>query len=122
MKKVVSIAIALAFVLGVTMVMAATVPDKVTLKANPKKVVEFSHKIHAEQFKCEECHHTWDKKGDPATCFSCHKKKLGEAPKYFKAFHSKKSNHSCVGCHKNLATDGKKTGPTKCADCHPKKK
>ena len=121
MKKIVSIAVALAFVFGVTLVMAATAPKKVTLKANPKKVVEFPHKIHSDQFKCEVCHHKWDKKGEPKACLTCHKKKKGAAPRYFKAFHDRKVDHSCLGCHKKMAKDGKKAGPTKCAVCHPKK-
>ena len=121
MKKVISIAVALAFVLGVTMVMAATAPKKVTLKANPKKVVEFPHKIHSDKFKCELCHHKWNKKGEPQACLTCHKKKAGDAPKFFKAFHDRKSDRSCLGCHKKMAKDGKKSGPTKCAQCHVKK-
>ena len=118
MRKLVSLAIALAFILGVSMAMAVTAPTTLTIKANPKKPVEFPHKMHADKFKCTVCHHKLKADAEPQLCTNCHKKTDGEAPKYFKAFHSKTAEHSCLGCHKAKGGD---KAPTKCAQCHPKK-
>ena len=117
MKKVVSMVVALAFVLGVSLVIAGDAPDKLTIQANEKKPVEFNHKFHSDKYECATCHHKWDGNGQPATCTSCHEKADGDAPKRHKAFHSKTSETSCVGCH----TKAGGNAPTKCADCHPKK-
>jgi len=118
MKKFVSLAVAVAFLLGVTLVLAGDAPETVSIKANPKKVVEFPHKVHADKFECATCHHKFDGKGTPQACTSCHQKTDGDAPKRHKAFHSKTNEASCVGCHKAKAAD---KAPTKCAGCHPKK-
>ena len=108
-------------------------------KKHKKSLVEFSHKKHAEDYKvdCGTCHH--DDKGQPLKlavrddvkeCTECHKP--GKAPKkevtklkadkvakkklqneyMYGAMHSQ-----CIDCHK-----AEKKGPTKCAECHPKKK
>jgi len=96
-----------------------TINNKYTKRL--KAPVTFGHKKHADAIKCTECHHTWKKEEqkEPKKCGECHKeaaegKKLG----------TKLAHHNqCMGCHKNLKSQGKKTGPTvKCSDCHPSKK
>lgn len=117
MKKIVSFAMAFAFVLGVTLVLAGDVPETITIKANEKKPVEFSHKVHADKYECNACHHTVEADETPKACTTCHQKKDGDAPKRMTAFHSKTSEISCVGCHKKAGGDA----PVKCMACHPKK-
>ena len=77
--------------------------------------INFAHAKHAAQ-KCEDCHHKMGESTD-MKCTACHNntadKKADDS--FDKAFHDRKSNHSCVGCHTNL-----KSGPTKCNDCHTK--
>ncbi len=113
----------LVVIFSVTFLFAANAPDKVTVDGakNKKAPVVFSHKIHADLYKCEQCHHTWDGKGTPKKCTDCHTLKgKDKAPKAFIAFHKGKADKSCVTCHKDLKKAGKKTGPTKCNDCHKK--
>lgn len=118
MKKVVSMVVALAFTLGVSLVIAGDAPDQITIKANEKKPVEFNHKAHAEKNDCKACHHKWDGNDKPAGCTTCHEKADGDAPKRHKAFHSKTSEISCVGCHTKVGGEA----PVKpCTTCHPKK-
>lgn len=121
MKKVLS---ALAVLVAAGFLFAATAPDKVTIDGakNKKPAVEFPHKVHADLYKCKQCHHTWDGKGTPAKCTSCHTLKgKDKAPKAYIAFHHKTAKErSCTACHKDLKKAGKKTGPTKCGDCHKK--
>lgn len=104
-----------------------------------KGICEFTHKKHATAapdghgIACGECHHDKDgkplelKEGDAVQgCMECHDK--AEKPKkpkgigkeewktmqleyYYGAMHG-----NCIDCHK---TGG--AGPTKCAECHPKK-
>lgn len=120
MKKVMSLVMACAFVLGVTMAFAGNAPEKVVIDGikDKKAPVEFNHKAHADrEGKCETCHHKWDGNGEPKACTSCHTgvdKK--DANSGYNAFH--KGDRSCKGCHKK---SGKETAPTKCTDCHPKK-
>jgi len=100
--------------------MMITAPEGAKTK---KKPVAFSHVKHGE-FKCQDCHHTWDGKAPIKKCTDsgCHdivaaKGKDKKDIKYFEtAFHN-----SCYkGCHKDLKKAGKKTGPTACGKCHPK--
>ncbi len=120
MKKVLSV---LAVLVAAGFLFAATAPEKaVTIDGakNKKPAVEFQHKTHAN-YKCQQCHHTWDGKGTPAKCTSCHTLKgKDKAAKAYVAFHKGNKERSCVGCHKDLKKAGKKTGPTKCGDCHKK--
>ena len=83
-----------------------------------KAPVALNHKKHAETMPCTECHHEWKKeeRKDPQKCAECHKEKGEE-----KVVGLKKAHHTtCQACHKALAAQGKKGGPTaKCSDCHP---
>ncbi|MEF2145787.1 MAG: cytochrome c3 family protein [Desulfovibrionaceae bacterium] len=78
----------------------------------------FSHEKHAAQ-KCETCHHKMAESKD-MKCTTCHKDTASANKKnpdsFDSAFHSKKAEASCVGCHAKM-----KKGPTKCNDCHTKK-
>ena len=93
-------------------------------KKHKKSPVTFSHKKH-KGFECTRCHHemkdgknVWKKGQEVKKCGACHKlKKEGKVKKLEKAFHDQ-----CQQCHKKLKKAKKKTGPTSCTKCHPKKK
>ena len=122
-------------------------PDTITMeskvfKKHKKSLVNLNHKKHNADYKigCADCHHVYKdgknvwKEGDAVQkCDACHteakapKAKEGE-PKMSKADKIKKYYYSaihenCVACHKDLKkADKTKVIPTKCAECHPKKK
>lgn len=108
-----------------------------------KSAVGFPHSKHFV-FDCRRCHHKWEGNTKIANCTAskCHDElKSPEKPtkflsytetgiKYYKyAYHQQ-----CVGCHKERKIKRKnmemsykvleaklpKTGPTSCAECHPK--
>jgi hypothetical protein len=128
----------LALIIGVACLAAFTVayaatkmPDKdITIDSKvyekkKKTPVVFSHPKHKE-LKCTTCHHeykdgktnVWKEGQEVKKCSSCHKDKAeGKIVKLEKAFHDQ-----CQGCHKKLKKEKKKTGPTACTKCHPKKK
>jgi hypothetical protein len=96
----------------------------------PKKTkpgVEFTHKKHHDAYKiaCAECHHVYKdgknvwKDGDKVQkCEECHKAAdEGKVMKVQLALHK-----NCKDCHVKLKNEGKKTGPTVCAQCHKEKK
>ena len=124
-----------------------TVSDVLTLetdgykkrkKGAPKfKLVEFTHKKHAEDYgiSCGECHH--DDKGKPLAnlkmgddvqkCSECHNKfKKDKKNKKDILVHENAMHGNCIDCHKEVnikAGDpkGKKgPAPTSCAKCHEK--
>lgn len=120
MKKLLGL---VAVLFTATFLFAVTPPTKVTIDGakNKKPAVQFPHKIHSDQYKCQQCHHTWDGKNTPPKCTDCHTLKgKDKAPKAFIAFHKGNPDRSCVACHKKLKKAGKKTGPTKCSACHKK--
>jgi cytochrome c553 len=100
-----------------------------------KKVpVNFTHKQHSVdlKIKCTDCHHVYKdgknvwKDGDKAAkCSSCHNtpkknQKVGGVKVYsaYNAYHK-----NCRTCHKAFKKQDKKSkAPTKCNQCHPKKK
>lgn len=103
--------------------MAVQIPENITLdKAQAKQPpVAFPHKIHAEKYACDNCHHT--QKGLTAeaekveTCISCHlDPEKAEIPSARQMSLTKNPFHIlCISCHKQEAK-----GPTKCAACHKK--
>ncbi|HMK35601.1 MAG TPA: cytochrome c3 family protein [Desulfomonilaceae bacterium] len=127
----------LALILGIAVLAAFTLayaatkaPDKdVTIhsadvfKETKQSPVSFSHTKHKEA-KCTDCHHefkdgknVWQEGQEVKKCSACHKLEAeGKVVKLEKAYHDK-----CVTCHKNLKKENKKTGPTACNKCHPKK-
>jgi hypothetical protein len=88
-----------------------------------KPAVEFTHLKHEKDHKvvCAECHHlykdgknTWKQGMKVQKCTECHKAAdQGKILSLQNAFHK-----NCKDCHTKLKTEGKKTGPTLCAQCH----
>lgn len=129
--------ILLTLILGIVVVCAWTLayaatkmPDKDLVieskdvfKKKKKTPVVFPHAKH-KALKCIECHHeykdgknVWKEGQEVKKCGACHKlKKDGKKEKLEKAYHN-----LCVKCHKALKKEKKKTGPTSCSKCHPKK-
>ncbi|OEU49255.1 MAG: hypothetical protein BA861_11250 [Desulfobacterales bacterium S3730MH5] len=142
--------IVLAFVLSVVFLFpvayAAEEVAEVIIMESPvfekhkKALVPLTHKKHNEEYgiACAECHHVYEdgknvwKEGDAVQkCSACHseakapKAKKGE-PKLtkqekIKMFYYSAIHENCVACHKAAKKEGK-AAPTKCAECHPKKK
>jgi hypothetical protein len=89
-----------------------------------KAFVDFSHEKHgAAKIDCTTCHHTWDGKSEIQGCSSsgCHDQtgKKGTTA-FYTAFHSKKSETSCLGCHKIIKKKEGKPVPVACKACHKK--
>ena len=124
-------------------------PDNITMeskvyKKHKKALVNLSHKKHNVDYKipCNDCHHVFKdgknvwKEGDAVQACDakeCHdkakapktkkgEKKMSRTDKAKGGFHYSAIHENCVGCHKDLKKAKKPTGPTKCAECHPKKK
>lgn len=83
--------------------------------------VRFSHGAHALGFGivCGVCHHTWNQEENifPDKCSDCHAEKKTEKISLRDAY-----MNSCRGCHGHLKMGGKPAGPTRCNECHRKKK
>jgi major membrane immunogen (membrane-anchored lipoprotein) len=106
-----------------------------------KSVVTFNHQKHVADYKiaCGDCHH--DDKGQPRTdlkegdevksCFDCHtkpgelkgKKAKGLTKAEKLAYIGNAFHENCIGCHRAYDKKNKtKAAPTKCTECHPRKK
>jgi len=103
--------------------MVLKAPEGVDMKKSP---VDFPHKQHVDaKVDCMTCHHTAESQDAIGGCSveGCHtdaSKGAKRDPKgFYQAFHSKKSDASCLGCHKKLKKEGKEV-PVSCKDCHPK--
>lgn len=105
-------------------------PGAVLKTAFPQ--VGFNHATH-DAVACSTCHHTWDGKGQPQACndSGCHDNytERQDTMSYFKAFHAKDAEASCLGCHlKNNQVQKAKGGKTlalaPCSNnvCHVAKK
>jgi len=77
---------------------------------------------------CVSCHHTWDGAAEIQSCTAegCHsdtsKEMKKEPTSYDSAFHARKSERSCVGCHSALVKENADSkAPKNCNDCHTKK-
>ena len=141
MKKKIfySLAIMLATLFVAAGIYAAMAPDVIEMndpgyKKHTKGIVAFTHGKHIKDhgLNCGECHHdsagkplTALKDGDPVKkCGECHSaykkdkkdRKVKKADK-IKKYQKEALHANCRGCHKK-----QKKGPTKCADCHPRKK
>jgi hypothetical protein len=120
-------------------VMASDVPDTLTMeskcyKTRKKLHQPFTHKKHAADYKiaCTDCHHefkdgknVWKEGQAVKKCDACHtdpeKPKGKEVTREQQiASHYWAIHENCVGCHKELKTAQKPTGPTSCTQCHPK--
>ena len=91
MKKMLTIALMLAFTAGIA---TAAAPDTVIMKAKNGDVT-FNHKVHSGAMDCKICH------GDA---------KPGKVEVDKDAAHA-----MCKDCHSK-----KGAGPTKCGECHKK--
>ena len=115
-------------------------PDGVESK---RTAVDFPHATHFN-YTCSTCHHKWDRETPVLSCMTtgCHdvvvspKKSKGHnidpelAVRYYKAAY----HDACIGCHKEIKQQNKAnensyrsvttpiqpSGPTGCAECHPK--
>ena len=112
-----------------------------------KKIVDFSHKKHNEEYEigCGECHH--DDSGKPLDlkmgddvqgCIECHKipgtmpGKLKKEMRTNKAskeeikakeleYHAEAIHDNCITCHKAYnKKNNTKAAPATCTKCHPK--
>lgn len=88
-----------------------------------KSLVDFPHGRHAQTATdCATCHHTWDGQSDIRSCGApgCHDQpgKKGQTA-FYTAFHARKTERSCLGCHKAEKKAGKAV-PVSCAQCHKK--
>ncbi len=122
--------------LSVGFLIAADVPDEVTIenegyKKDKKGPVKLTHKKHHDakghNVACTECHHTYKdgkniwKEGDPVKkCSECHNplKKEGNVKKLQNAYH-----RNCKTCHKAYIKEhpDSKAPYRKCTKCHQKK-
>ncbi len=108
-------------------------PDKIVLdnsKVSGKKTrpaVSFPHNRHAEAgISCKDCHHLYqDGKNileessltegkEGIRCSACHGP--NSRSNLERAFHDQ-----CIGCHRKVSKENKKTGPLFCGGCHVKK-
>ncbi|MCG8635861.1 MAG: cytochrome c family protein [Desulfobacterales bacterium] len=111
-------------------------------KGPPKfKLVEFTHKKHAEDYgiSCGDCHH--DDKGKPIEglkmgddvqkCSECHNKfKKDKKNKKDIMVHENAMHKNCITCHKDFNKKKnpkdkkgmKGPAPASCGKCHPKNK
>lgn len=96
-----------------------TPPETMRAKKSP---VDFSHTIHgAAKIECATCHHTWDGTSNIQSCSAsgCHDQDGKRGPNsFYAAFHDKKSEASCLGCHKSVKKQGNANVPTSCKSCH----
>jgi len=123
---------ALVCVFCLPVVIAANAPaDTITIEVPAgakatKTPVTFPHKKHVDDgVDCLVCHHKATSKDDVKGCASegCHtdasKAAKREPTGFYAAFHSKKSEASCLACHKKEKKAGK-AAPVSCKQCHPK--
>ena len=113
-------------------------PESVEAK---KPLVEFPHATHFD-FKCQTCHHKWEKQSPIVSCGTSDCHDIAEAPKksenlkdYEKlaARYYKTAYHKlCITCHKDMKRQNQKlelsgrvlkenlpnVGPTGCKECH----
>ena len=102
--------------------LTADAPENIVIDEISSKFAgaPLSHKAHVEKYKnkCTDCHHTYKGEGEVKKCSTCHDPKTAKdnVPDLKNAYHD-----NCKGCHKKAVAEGKKA-PTKCLECHPKKK
>jgi hypothetical protein len=108
-------------------------PDKVVLDNSQvsgkrtRPAVPFPHNRHAEAgLSCKDCHHLYkdgknvldegslEEGKEGIRCSACHRP--NSRVKLERAFHDQ-----CIGCHRRVLKENKKTGPFFCGGCHVKK-
>lgn len=115
MKKLIAVAIAAMFIVGLGMAAIAADAPKGPVKVSNfggKDVVSFDHAKHKDA--CVTCHH--NEKDGKYKCGECHKgDAAGKAPSFKDAAHAKETG-KCWGCHNKASAKVQKE--LKCADCH----
>lgn len=123
----------------------AAVSDVIVLQSkgyseHTRKLVEFTHKKHVDDYKiaCGDCHH--DNKGKPLNnikldskvekCSDCHsipgeRPRGKEAPQLSRTerleYHAEAMHFNCRDCHRDHnKAQSTKAAPTACNDCHTK--
>jgi c(7)-type cytochrome triheme protein len=113
--------------------------DHSVFTSRERSPVAFAHMYHISNgIECKTCHHRFKggknildetelQEGAEGTkCGACHKDKAGfrfspdlDATKrnLQQAYH-----RQCMGCHRQVSQEGKKSGPVTCGECHPWKK
>jgi len=113
--------------------------DHSVFTSRERPAVAFPHMSHINNgIECKTCHHRFQggknvldemelqEGAEGIKCATCHKEKPGfrlspdlDASKrnLQQAFH-----RECMGCHRQLTQEGKKSGPVTCGQCHPWKK
>lgn len=102
-------------------------PEKIVLEGKTRPAVTLPHNRHVEaELSCKDCHHVYEngknvldesklEEGNQGIrCSACHNSKVRIDLE--QAFHDQ-----CIGCHKRLQKEKKKTGPRFCGQCHVKK-
>ena len=82
---------------------------ELTINGGSKGPVPFKHQLHQTIVKdCSICHKDFDKK--PGAL---------DAAKKAGTLKSKQvMNNTCISCHRQKKSAGKKSGPTSCSACH----
>jgi len=82
--------------------------------------VQFYHDRHTSALKeegCGTCHPNDEKKKERFVFTYPKTKSENSSKSLMKSYHS-----NCLGCHKEMAGEGKKTGPLTCGECHVARK
>jgi hypothetical protein len=102
-------------------------PDKIVLEGKTRPAVTFPHNRHLEAgLSCKDCHHVYEngknvldegelEEGNQSIhCSACHGQNSRLDPE--QAFHNQ-----CIGCHRKVQIEKKKTVPQYCGGCHVRK-
>ena len=85
-------------------------PAEITIDGGSRGAVDFPHQRHQDTL------------GDCKICHDIFPQKLGiiKTLKDEGKLERKKVMNNCRNCHRDLAKEGKKAGPTSCKTCHSK--
>ena len=111
MKTMFILLIVVIFTSGVAVAVQNQGSKDIKLNGGYKGIVNFPHYLHQDVINnCDVCHAVF-----PKTTGAI--KKLEADGKLGK---KQVMNKTCIKCHKGKKKEGKKTGPTKCSQCHTK--
>ncbi|MBW2120448.1 MAG: cytochrome c3 family protein [Deltaproteobacteria bacterium] len=121
------------FLVGLFVVVTGSIlqgqPEKIVLdhdkafKKRQRPPVVFPHEAHMADLSCTDCHHRYEKgrnvldeseleEGNAdILCSHCHDRRASVGLR--EAFH-----RQCIGCHRQTHTEGGRTGPRLCGECH----
>ena len=133
MKMICRAALGLVSIIAIFASVLLAQPENITInnvnvyKSKQRPQVEFPHGIHMESdLSCTDCHHRYqdgknvldeddlEEGGAQVKCSSCHERSTITGNNLREAFHLQ-----CIGCHRKMKKEGKKSGPRLCAKCHP---